>query len=125
MSKKRHILIVEDEVFLADAYKEALAGKGYEVSDVRNGLEALKWLKKETADLILLDLIMPKMTGFEFLEELKRLKHHAHVPVIVLTNLGQEKDREVCDSFGRCHYLIKTEVSLDDIVKEIGKSFSK
>ncbi len=117
--KGKQILIVEDDYLLADAYREALSEKECQVDVVGNGQEALSWLTNATPDLMLLDLIMPKMTGFELVAQMRKQKVASEVPVIILTNLGQESDKEVCSGYGGCHYFVKTEVSLEEVVNEI------
>ena len=85
------------------------------------GEEALALMEKKKPDVILLDLVMPKMNGFEFLEHLSVHPHWKNIPVIVLSNLGQDRDREFCRKLGvRCH-LIKIRVSTTEVIEEVKK----
>jgi DNA-binding response OmpR family regulator len=125
MSKKKKILIVEDDKFLSDIYKEKFEGFKYNVLISENGKEALKVLKKEDVDLILLDLVMPKMTGFNFLEVIRKKNIAEGVPVIVLTNLGQEEDKKKCASYGVCEYFVKVETTPEIILKKVKSLLKK
>jgi len=118
MAKKSNILIVEDDSFLADIYKMSFTQKGHTVTHCANGKEALTWLEKNKPDIILTDLMMPDMNGFDFLREYKGDKAKLPVPVIVLSNLGQESDKAQCKEFGVKDYLVKTEVDIDIILEK-------
>lgn len=113
-----HILIVEDDRFLADMYKMAFSQKGHKVSICGNGAEALEWLKSTKPDLIISDLMMPDMNGFDFLKAYAGEKGKLDLPVIVLSNLGQESDKAQCKEFGIKEYLVKTEVDIDTILEK-------
>ncbi len=119
MPEKKTILVVEDDHFLSDIYKRQLEGKGCKVVVAGNGTEALKVLKDLKPDVILLDLIMPGMNGFEFLEALRAEADHKKRRVIVLSNLGQESDKERCKTLGVKEYLVKTDVSVDQILSAV------
>ncbi len=122
MAEKKTILVVEDDHFLSDIYKRQFEGKGSKVQVAVNGTEALKALKVLKPDVILLDLIMPGMNGFEFLEALRSDSVHKKTRVIVLSNLGQESDKERCKALGVKEYLVKTDVSVDQILSSVLKS---
>lgn len=115
MSKK--ILVAEDDKFLAQAYRVKLTKAGFQIEIAINGEETLKILKTFQPDLILLDLVMPIMDGFTVLEELIRLKNKT--PVIVASNLGQEEDIKKAKALNVRDYIIKSNLSLDDLVKKI------
>ncbi len=118
MAKK--ILIAEDDVSLSKALKLKLASLGFEVAVAEDGEEAMSLVKRQTFDLMLLDLMMPKLDGFGVLEELKKLKHK---PVVfVNSNLSQAADKERAMKLGADAYLIKSDVSLKDIVAKITKA---
>lgn len=119
MGEKKSVLVVEDDHFLSDIYKRQLEGKGCQVVVASNGTDALKALRDFTPDVILLDLIMPGMNGFEFLEALRSEVDHKKSRVIVLSNLGQESDKERCKALGVKEYLVKTEVSVDQILSKV------
>lgn len=113
---EKTILVVEDDHFLSDIYKRQLEGKGCTVHVAGNGIGAFQALKDLKPDVILLDLIMPEMNGFEFLEALRKDPAHKSCRVIVLSNLGQEADKERCRKLGVEEYLVKTQVSVDEII---------
>ncbi len=120
ISKK--ILLAEDEVFLARTFEVTLEKEGYEVTKVTDGKQALEALEKEEYGLLMLDLIMPRMDGFEVLERLQ--EKHNTIPVIVTSNLGQEEDLERVKSFGVKEFFIKSNTPIKDIIKVI-KSITK
>ena len=108
------LLIVEDEKPLARALELKLAHAGFETTTVSDGEAALKLLHKEPFDLVVLDLVMPKVNGFSVLEELKTKK--MSVPVIVLSNLGQEEDKKKAKSLGAQEFFVKSDTPLVEIV---------
>ncbi len=110
------ILVVEDDRFLVKAIEAKLTSSGYEVGVARDGEEAVAYLKKTTPDLMLLDLIMPKKNGFEVLEEMHDNQAWKKIPVIVLSNLGQESDQKKGMELGAVDYVVKTKFSLQQIV---------
>lgn len=118
------ILLVEDDPFLSSLLKNRLQKEGLETILARDGEEALKFLKTEKVNLVLLDIILPKKSGFEVMEEIRidpYLQGQA-VPIIVISNLGQEEDIAKCRSLGAIEYFIKAKTSIDDLVRRI-KSF--
>ncbi len=117
MSKK--ILIVEDEKAIARALELKLKSTGIEVEVAGNGEKGLEALEKEKFDLILLDLVMPKLDGFGFLEQMKAKK--IKTPVIVLSNLSQEGDEGKAKEMGAKEFFIKSNTPLVDIVKHVNK----
>ena len=104
---KQHILLVEDDGFLASIYAQKLELEGFDVSLATNGEDGLRLATKDIPDLILLDLVMPKLNGFEVLERLKQEDATKKIPVLVLTNLGQREDVERCMQLGAAGYVIK------------------
>lgn len=104
---KQHILLIEDDGFLASIYAQKLELEGYDVSLATNGEDGLRLARKDVPDLILLDLVMPKLDGFQTLEQLKADPVTAKVPVMILTNLGQQEDVERCRALGAAGYVIK------------------
>lgn len=113
------ILVVEDETFLVKIYAVKLRKEGFEVSIANDGVEAVKLAAAEKPDLILLDLILPKMNGFEALEKIRANPDNKHTPVIVLSNLGQEEDIKRAEALGANDYLVKANFSIQDIVSRI------
>lgn len=117
----KKILIVEDDRFLLNAYKYKLERSGFEVITALDGEEALKVLKNDLPDLIILDLIMPNKDGFEVLEEIKKDLNLKKIPVIVCSNLGQPEDIKKAKELGASDYFIKSDLSLEEIVVRINK----
>lgn len=117
MMKK--ILIVEDDSFLSDIYKNQLQQEGFETEVVTDGRAALVCLERTAFDLILLDMIMPGMNGFDFLEVMRQDNRFNQTPIMILTNLGQEEDKRRCQEIKECSYFVKTEVTIDEMIKKI------
>ncbi len=120
------ILLVEDDIFLSSLLKNRLLKEGLEVSLAQDGEEAIKLLKDEKPNLILLDLILPKKSGFEVMEEIRSnpILQIKETPIVIISNLGQETDIERGEKLGAVEYFIKAKTSLDDLVKKI-KEFIK
>lgn len=112
---KKTVLVVEDDVFLSNLLSARLQRIGANVLRVADGEEALSALKNNKVDLMLLDIIIPKKSGFELLEEMQKEESLRQVPVIVISNLGQEGDVARGRSFGVKNYLVKARNSIDDI----------
>lgn len=119
--KKIKIMIAEDDKFISLAYKDGLARQGFEVVHAPDGVQAVKMAQEEKPDLILLDLIMPEKNGFEALEELKAGNNTKNIPVIILSNLGQENDIKKGRELGAVDYLIKSNYSIAEVVAKINK----
>ena len=120
-----HILIVEDEIYLQKALLENLSSKGYTADTAVNGEDALEKIKIKKPDLILLDLLMPKMDGFEVLRVLKANEQTEHIPVIVLTNVENSKDIAKTIELGATTYLVKVNYSLDDLMVKVQEALIK
>ena len=114
---KKKILVGEDEKAIASALEHKLEFEGFDVVLAGDGEEVLKAIEKDKFDLLLLDLIMPKMDGFAVLKELK--EKQIKLPVIITSNLGQEEDKKRVKELGVSDYLIKSNVSIMDIVLKI------
>jgi DNA-binding response OmpR family regulator len=117
---KQKILVVEDTTSIAEVMKLKLDNSGFSATIATNGVEALKALSEDTYDLILLDLIMPKLDGFGVLEEMKKRK--IHTPVIVTTNLGQPEDKARVKEFGVKDYLLKVDMPLSEMVEHVKRA---
>jgi len=113
------ILVVEDDEFLTKIYSMTLTQEGYEVTITKNGDEGLRALKKDKPDIVLLDLLLPKKDGFEFLKEMREDTKFKNIPVLILTNLGQESDIEKAKDLGADDYVIKGNVEVEDVIKKI------
>jgi len=120
-----HVLLVEDDVFLASIYKTKFEMEGYKVSVADNGEVGLADAKKKKPDIILLDILLPKMDGFTVLEKLKADESTKKIPVILLTNLGQKDDVEKGLKLGAVDYLIKAHFKPSETVEKVRKVFMK
>ena len=117
----KKILFIEDESALQKTFGEILKQEGYEMISALDGETGLRLAKSEKPDLILLDLILPKMHGFEVLKKLKGDKETKDIPVIVLTNLEKIEDVDKALELGATTYLIKAQYSLEEVVEKIKK----
>jgi CheY-like chemotaxis protein len=115
------ILIVEDEKVISDIQKKNLERAGFSCDVASDGIKALKLLKQHQYDLIVMDVVMPHMDGFTLLKEVKNAERTKNVPVITLTNLSQEEDKQECLKYEDCIFMLKTETSLEDLVSEVHK----
>ncbi len=113
------ILLVEDDRFLRRAAEATLKQAGFVVTTAADGEEALRQASASRPDVVLLDLIMPKLQGFEVLRRLKQDEATARIPVIVLSNLGQDSDVRQALDLGAVAYLVKSNLSLQDLVKKV------
>ena|SRR3989338_5882499 len=113
------ILFVEDEPTLQKVAGEILRQEGFIVKSATDGEEAMRIIKTEKPDLVLLDLILPKKDGFEVLKEMKADTQTKGIPVIILTNLEGTQDVERALELGAMNYLVKANYELDDIVKRV------
>lgn len=113
MESKKKILIVDDEVQIARAYRDHFDRGGYDVDVAYDGEEALTKIKDSAPDIILLDILMPRMDGLSTLKELKEDPDFKHIPVIMLTNLDQKEDMVKASESGVFLYFIKANTSLE------------
>ena len=121
MSEKKKILIIEDDKFYRLAYKDGLEDEGYIAVVASDGKEGIDKIKKEKPDLILLDLIMPVEGGFDVLTKLNKDKNMKNTPVIILSNLGQDSDIEKAKELGAIDYLIKSDVTMKEVLSKVEK----
>ena len=117
----KKILFIEDEAALQKALGEVLAQEGYEVIPALNGEIGLSLAKAKTPDLILLDLILPKLNGFQVLEHLKAESVTRDIPVIVLTNLEGTEEVDKAIQLGAKTYFVKAQYSLSELVTKINQ----
>lgn len=111
------VLLVEDDNNLREIYEARLQAEGYEISSAQDGEQALVVAKEFQPDLIISDVMMPKISGFEMLDILRNTEGLKHTRVIMLTALGQAEDKTRADSLGADRYLVKSQVTLEDIIK--------
>ena len=122
--RARRLLLVEDDRFLRKAAETSLKRHGYHVVTACDGEEALRLARTEKPDLILLDLIIPKVQGFEVLRTLKADAETASIPVIVLSNLSQDHDRDATLAAGAMAHLVKANISLEHLVATVGRALA-
>jgi len=115
------ILIVEDDNFLRLALEKRLKKEGFEIVTATNGEEGLQKIITELPDLVLLDIILPKKTGFSFLEDLKKDPNLKSIPIMIISQLGQPEDIDKGVSLGAIEYFVKARISLDDLVARVKK----
>ena len=113
------ILIVEDDKFLRELIAKKLIKENFEVSEAIDGEEGIKKVKSEQPDLVLLDLILPGIDGFEVLSKMKEDSSLVSIPVIILSNLGQKEDVEKGLKLGAADYLIKAHFTPGEIIDKI------
>jgi len=121
----KKILLVEDEEIMIGLLQRKLSQEGYEVSVARDGEEGLKVMKEIKPDLILLDIIMPKMGGFEVMEAMAKDKEIKDIPVIVISNSGQPVELDRAQKLGAKDWLIKTEFDPQEVVDKVKKQIGK
>ena len=123
MGKK--ILLIEDEEVMVSLLQKKLTEEGYEVLVARDGEEGLEAIKKNKPDLILLDIIMPKMGGFEVMEEMSKDPEIKDIPIVVVSNSGQPVELDKAQKLGARDWLIKTEFDPKEVVAKVIKQIGK
>lgn len=113
------VMLVEDDEQLRKIYEMRLQAEGYTVVSARDGEEGLALAKSEKPDLIIADIMMPKISGFEMLDILHNTDEFKGVKIIMLTALGQSEDEQRAKSLGADRYFVKTQVTLEDIIKTV------
>lgn len=123
MPKK--ILVVEDETIMLNLLRRKLMTEGYDVYAAKDGQEGLDKMKEVKPDLVLLDIVMPKLNGLEVLEKMQQDNELKRIPVIVISNSGQPVEIDKARKFGARDWLVKTEFDPQEVsekvVKQIGK----
>lgn len=120
-----HVLIVEDDAFLAEIYQKKFEMEGFKVSTANNGEKGLADMKKKMPDVVLLDVLLPKMDGFAVLDAAKADAKTKNIPIILLTNLGQKDDVQKGLQKGAEDYLIKTHFKPSEVVDKVRKVLYK
>ncbi len=123
MAKK--ILIVEDDSFLQGLASRKLKSEGYDVFGASNSVEAFKILEGMTPDLMLLDLLLPGVDGFEILKQINERGNLTTVPKIVFSNLSEEKDIQKAKDLGVKEFMIKANFTLDELSQKIQETIGK
>ena len=119
MEPKKKILLVEDDAALSGVYKSRLLMEGFDTREVNNGEQALSAALEYKPDLILLDAMMPKISGFDVLDILRNTPETKDIQIIMLTALSQPKDKERAESLGVNDYLVKSQVVIGDVVERV------
>ncbi len=117
MAKK--ILIIEDEEILLDLLKRKLSGMGYEVFSALDGASGLEAIKEIMPDLVLLDIIMPKMGGFEVMEKAQNDETISNIPIVIISNSGQPVELSRAKKLGARDWLIKTDFNPQEVVEKV------
>lgn len=113
------ILLVEDDDALASVYITRLQAEGFDIRRVANGEDALAAARNYHPDLVVLDVMMPKVSGFDVLDILRNTPETANLKIIMLTALNQESDQERARSLGATDYLVKSQVVISDVIERI------
>src|SRR3982750_75243 len=113
------VMLVEDDNNLREIYEARLLAEGYEIVSAQDGEEALALAVKEKPDLIISDVMMPKISGFDMLDILRSTPETKDTKVIMMTALSQAEDRERGERLGADRYLVKSQVTLEDVVKVV------
>ncbi len=120
----KRILLVEDDDALASVYQVRLVAEGFEVQRVANGEEALATAVAFKPDLVLLDVMMPKVSGFDVLDILRNTPETANLKIIMLTALSQDADKQRAKDLGVDDYLVKSQVVITDVIAKIKQHLS-
>ncbi len=120
-SGKKIVFLAEDDLFLSDMYRTKFKLSGYDMPHAENGEEALKLLREQKPDIMLLDIVMPKKNGFDVLKEVKEDKDLKDIPVIMLTNLSQKDDVDKGLELGAVDYIIKAHSTPAEVVAKVEK----
>lgn len=119
MEARKKILLVEDDEVLASVYRARLEMEDFEVMEVHDGEQALTAALKYRPDLMILDAMMPKISGFDVLDILRNTPETMNLQIIMLTALSQESDRERAEKLGVDEYLVKSQVMISDVIKKV------
>ncbi|HBK34545.1 MAG: Two-component response regulator [Candidatus Uhrbacteria bacterium GW2011_GWE2_40_58] len=121
MSEEQTILIAEDDHFLSNIYQTKLKKEGFQVLIAKDGEEALSLIQEKKPSVVLLDIMMSKLDGFGVLEEMQKDKDLKKIPVIIMSNLGQDSDVQKGKELGAKDYIIKSDTTLVSVVETIRK----
>ena len=118
----KKILIIEDDTFLQGLAANKLQGEGFEVNTASNGNEALTTLDQEVYDAIILDLMLPDMSGYEILKQIRARETNSQVPVLIFSNLSDDKDIKQGLDLGATDFLVKANFTLEELVEKVRNS---
>jgi DNA-binding response OmpR family regulator len=125
MSTKQKILLIEDDKMLLEMYTAKFTREGFEIATAENGSDGLKAARDMKPDMVLLDIIMPKLDGFATLKEIRKDENIKDVPVILLTNLGQDQDIQKGKDLGADDYFVKANHTPTEIVEKVQELLKK
>ncbi|MFC1731821.1 PleD family two-component system response regulator [candidate division KSB1 bacterium] len=123
--EKPHVLLAEDDMILSQVIAEELESGGYRISQAKDGEAAVDLIKKKRPDLVLLDILMPKMNGMEVLENVKASSTTRGIPVIMLTMLSSDDDIKRALRLGAEDYIVKSQHAVGEIVEKVNEFFDK
>jgi DNA-binding response OmpR family regulator len=118
-------MLAEDDLILSKVIKEELESAGYEVSHVKDGDAAIKFIEKKKPNLVLLDILMPKVNGMEVLEHVKASSATKEIPVVMLTMLSSDDDIKEALKLGASDYIVKSQHAVGEIVEKVNEFFDK
>lgn len=122
---KLKLLLVEDDEFLQKILLSKFLKEGFDVVAASDGEKAIEALRARPPQLVLLDLILPKMTGFDVLTDIRMKPETKNLPVIILSNLGQEEDIRRAKELGALDFLVKADISVNDVVRKVKELYAK
>lgn len=125
MKNQKTILIAEDEVSLLHVLRMKFEKEGYKVQVATNGEEVLSQTEKEKPDIIVLDLVMPRIKGIEVMKKLQAKEETKNIPVIILTNSGDPKEIEIGYKLGAVDYLVKADIKLEEVSEKVKRALEK
>ena len=119
MVETKKILLAEDDVFMLEIMSEKLRKNGFEVNIAKNGEDCMRVLSSFRPDIVLLDILMPKIDGFEILRRMRESESLSNIPVVILSNLGQKEEIQRALNLGAKDYIIKSNFTTNEIVEKI------
>lgn len=125
MANQKKVLIVDDDEFLLDMYVLKFKESGFDVEVAHNGNEAIEMAKNAKPDAILLDIVMPKLDGFEVLRTLKKENIASNALIFILSNLGQKEDTDRGLQLGALDYIVKAHFTPSEVVARVNKALEK
>jgi twitching motility two-component system response regulator PilH len=125
VGNRGNILLVEDDAFMRELFVRELRAAGFTVDEALDAEVGLEILRERLPDIILLDLLLPGKSGFEFLDEIKQNKSYRHIPVVVVSNLGSKGDIDHAIDLGAADFLVKANSTIDEIISKSEKFIEK
>lgn len=125
MAEGKTILLVDDDLTLLEMYEDRLKAEGYTIVQAKNGEEALSKVREVKPSLVILDIMMPKVNGFDVLKNLRADQEFKDIPIIMLTALIQDVDRAQGKKLGATDYIVKSETMPGEVIAKIKKALEK